>query len=255
MNAGDRSILPARLPPLAQTNLALYRQLHDLGYAASDLVYIRDCYELAATLFIGLLRGSGKPFLAHLVGTASALAAMKTPVAVIAAGLLHASYDQGDFGIMRWRRRRQRVRAIAGSDAEAFVWHYHEMPWSPAQIPLLQGRVARLSTMDRIVVQMRLANELDDNLDMAMRYCHEGKDAYRDCQGNLVSLARELGEDALATTLDATYRESSEAVWAKALSLGRGDSYQLASTFGLKLLKPAKVLQRIVTAITRSFAR
>ena len=251
MSAGDQSILPAP----AQTNLALYRQLHELGYATADLIYIRDCYEFAATLFIGLLRGSGKPFLAHLVGTASTLAAMKVPVAVVAAGLLHASYDQGDFGIMRWRTRRQRVQAVAGSDAEALIWRYHEMRWSPAQIPLLQGRVAQLSKMDRTVVQMRLANELDDNLDMAMRYCHDGKDAYRDCRSSLMSLAREFGEDALANTLDATYRESSEAVWAKALALGRRDSYQLASPFGLKLLKPARFLLRIATAINRPFAR
>ena len=251
MSAGDPSILPAP----AQTNLALYRQLHDLGYPPADLIYIRDCYELAAILFIGLLRGSGKPFLAHLVGTASALAAMKAPAATIAAGLLHAAYDQGDFGITRWRNRRQRVRGVAGADAETLIWRYHEMPWSPVEIPLLQGRVAQLSKTDRVVVQMRLANELDDNLDMAMRYCHDGKDAYRDCQGNLVSLARQLGEDALANMLDATYRESSEAVWAKALSLGRRESFQLASPFGIKFLKPAKFLTRLAEKISQAFAR
>jgi len=53
-----------------QTNLQLYRHLAELGYAAADIASAGRAYELALELFPGTYRGSGKPFLAHLVGTA-----------------------------------------------------------------------------------------------------------------------------------------------------------------------------------------
>ncbi len=103
---------------VAQTNLSLYRQLHDAGYTHSDVIWVRDAYELAATLFAGQYRGSGKPFVAHLVGTASILAAIDAPPSAVVAGLMHAVYTHGDFGVARWRTRRARVRARIGVPAE-----------------------------------------------------------------------------------------------------------------------------------------
>ena len=83
----------------AQTNLQLHAQLLDLGCSIEDREYLAAGYRLAADLFSGQYRGSGKPFVAHLVGTASILAATKASATVVAAGLLHAAYDQGDFGL------------------------------------------------------------------------------------------------------------------------------------------------------------
>ena len=76
---------------IAQTNLALYQQLHDLGYTPEKLADIREAYELATALFAGRFRPCGRPFTAHLVGTASVLAKLGAPAAVVAAGLLHAA--------------------------------------------------------------------------------------------------------------------------------------------------------------------
>jgi len=42
------------LPPVAETNLALYRQLHALGDTHADLIRVRDGYELAPRLFGGI---------------------------------------------------------------------------------------------------------------------------------------------------------------------------------------------------------
>ena len=44
------------LPPVAQTNLGLYKQLQAAGTARAELVWIRDCYEYATSLFAGYLR-------------------------------------------------------------------------------------------------------------------------------------------------------------------------------------------------------
>ena len=238
MASGDRGVLP----PAAQTNLGLYKQLHASGYVTAELTWVRDCYEFATSLFAGHLRASGKPFLSHLVGTASTVAAVGAPAIAVGASLLHAAYTHGDFGITRRRLRRERVRAAIGEAAEALVWRYHEMPWTPSEIGRLLSDHARLSETDRWVVLMRLANELDDNLDLAMLQSLEEKDAYRDCRDDLVALARAIGCPSLANTLLAAYREASEGSWAAALSLDRPASYQLASPFGLRLLRPARKL-------------
>ena len=247
MIANDqRPVLPA-----AQTNLRLYRQLHDGGYAPADLLWVRDGYELATALFAGQFRGSGKPFVAHLVGTASILAAVDAPPAVVVAGLVHAAYEQGDFGIARGRTRRARVRAAIGDPAEALVWRYQTMPWTPADVRRLQADPAALTGTDREVALMRLANELDDNLDFAMVHAHAAKDAFRDCRDGIVTLAHAIGGPRLADAFRATYGEDGEGAWAAPLSLGRPFSYQLASSFGLGLLRPALKARRLAARLAR----
>ncbi len=240
------------LPPAAQTNLRLYRQLHDAGYMPSDLIWVRDGYELATSLFAGQYRGSGKPFVAHLVGTASILASIDAPPSAVVAGLLHAAYAQGDFGLARWRHRRERVRAKIGNPAEELVWRYNEMPWTPSEIDCLRADSTRLAQTDRLVVLMRLANELDDNLDLAMFHSHAAKDAFHDCRDSIVALARTISGPMLANAFLATYREDSGGEWAGALSLNRPFSYQLASSFGLRLLKPARRLRRFAEILAKT---
>ena len=73
----------------AQTNIQLYRQLAELGYPSTDVSRVHRGHSLAMKLFTGLFRGSGRPFLAHLVGTASVLASVRVPIEVVTAGLLH----------------------------------------------------------------------------------------------------------------------------------------------------------------------
>jgi uncharacterized protein DUF6817 len=241
----DRAVLP----PPAQTNLGLYKQAHAAGYAPDELAWLRDCYEFATSLFVGHLRASGKPFLSHLVGTASTLTALGAPAVAIGAGLLHAAYSNGEFRIIRRRNRRPRVVAAIGEAAEALVWRYHERPWTPSVIGRLCREHAGLSQTDRLVVLMRLANELDDNLDLAKLQSHEDG-AFRNSRDDLVALSRALGCPGLANALLAAYREADEESWAAALSLDRTASYQLASSFGMRLLRPARTLLGLAQSVT-----
>src|SRR4051794_35545495 len=112
---------------LAQTNLQLYNQLVARGWSASQLARTRRAYELMTDLFAGQLRPSGKTFLAHLVGTASALATAGARADLLDAGLLHAAYTHGDFGDGRRDAavpKRAIVRAAIGATAEALVDEY-----------------------------------------------------------------------------------------------------------------------------------
>ena len=55
----------------------------------------------------------------------------------------------------------------------------------------------------------------------------------------------------LADALLATYRADAGGAWAASLSLDRAFSYQLASSFGLGLLKPARKLRRIAERLAK----
>ncbi len=139
----------ALITTIARTNIALYKQLRAAGWDTTRLVEVRDCYEFATTLFAGHCRASGKSFLAHLVGTGSILAALGAEPTTVAAGLLHAAYDQGDFGITRWRNRRARVRLAIGDGAEALVWRYQELGWNDLAVARMRDGLDALTTIER----------------------------------------------------------------------------------------------------------
>jgi (p)ppGpp synthase/HD superfamily hydrolase len=54
----------------AQMNLELYAQAISGGYSSDQCRALADAYVFALRK-VSLARGSGKPFIAHLVGTAS----------------------------------------------------------------------------------------------------------------------------------------------------------------------------------------
>jgi (p)ppGpp synthase/HD superfamily hydrolase len=244
MNSESENLVLRLMPALAQANVALYKQLHAAGWEMAQLTELRDCYEFATTLFAGHYRASGKPFLVHLVGTASILAAVGADRTTVTAGLLHAAYEQGDFGLTRLRKKRMRVRRVIGDAAEALVWRYQELGWKNSTVTRLRDGMTELTTIDRAIVLIRLANELDDNLDLEMRYCHPGRDEHRQNREIFVALAQELHRPALANALTAAYREADDSNWATSLSLDRMSSYQLASPFGFRLLRLARAVVR-----------
>ena len=163
-------VLNSVKPNHAQTNLQLYNQLTSLGWDEPALVLVRDAYGLASQLFSGQVRPTGKTFISHLVGTASVLASVGEHPTVVAAGLLHAAYAEGEFGDgsrgFSPHKRRTLVEA-AGTYVECLVAVYTHLPWHPS---LLAGLAANLDAEPREVVLIRLANEVDDWADGGLRY-------------------------------------------------------------------------------------
>lgn len=150
---------------LAQTNLQLYGQMIELGFAEDELALVHRAYLFGARATADLLRGSGKPFACHLAGTASAVAGERLGAPAIAASLLHALYQDR----VRWpdattrERRRAALRDGFGAEVESLVHEYHGF------------ETERLDAIDdaslvkrRTVVVMRLADELDDLVDDAI---------------------------------------------------------------------------------------
>lgn len=195
------------MTPFAQTNLQLYAQLRTLGYAETELARLRSAYELALSLFPDLYRACGKPFVAHLVGTASILAAERSSVDVLCGGLLHAAYALGDFGngiLGISEVKRARVRAALGADVEALVARYTTLPWSPSLAPQIAGTAVALPALDRDVILMRLADELEDLIDWGSLYNADAERRLEDVARALpswIATARALGREGLASCL------------------------------------------------------
>ncbi|OOZ16266.1 hypothetical protein BOW35_00035 [Solemya velum gill symbiont] len=156
---------------IAQTNLQLYRQLIACRWSDRELKAARAAYELAMELFPCRFRSSGKPFVSHLVGTASVLAVCDFPPDVVIAGLLHAVYLQGDFldgekGITE--KRRKFIAQKLGKRVEGAIAGYSKLPWDLSVVTKLLGTSTSLGELERKILAIRIANDIDDHLDCGM---------------------------------------------------------------------------------------
>jgi (p)ppGpp synthase/HD superfamily hydrolase len=198
----------------AQTNIQLFNQLHRRGYGAADLEAVVSAYELMISLMTGRFRASGKTFIAHLVGTASILGSLQVPSPLVAAGLLHAVYSAGDFGDERpgiSDAKRERVRSVVGEQVEEYVCRYHTLSWTDRTIRSVSRGLESMAAIERDVVLMRLANELEEFLDLGIQYC--GEQRRLGTSGNyrcrlMVEIAQKLGFPSLSEELVRTIDES-----------------------------------------------
>ncbi len=193
---------------VAQTNLQLYNQLRAVSWSERDLARAKAAYSLLVRILSSRFRPDGKPFIAHGVGTASILAGAGHDVDVVLAGMVHAAYAWGDWGEgshMMTHTKRAAVRDVVGAWAEGIVAAYTRLPWREAEIESILGRIGYLDTEERDTVVLKLANALDDNLDLGMRY--RGNTAAMVAADRIVPLtvevARGLGMTALADRLEA----------------------------------------------------
>jgi hypothetical protein len=220
----------------AQTNLDLYAQLHALGWERHHLVMARDAYMLALRLFSDRFRANGKPFVAHLVGTASILAMLGARPAVVLGGMLHAAYANGIFpdgGGGAGAAHRRMVRDAAGAEAEHLVADYQALRWSPAVIVPLLRNWGEVGAAARDVLLMRAANELEDHIAFGMRLCDEGRLTFGVSREDTIEVARLLGQPDLARALGEAFRANDEAEWAADIALPYDISFRLPSKSSL----------------------
>ena len=229
--------------PYAQTIVQLYRQLLDQGFGESDLLRVRTAYEFAARLHSARFRASGRTFTAHLVGTASLLSQLTTDLDIILTGLLHAVYDQGDFGDGRrvmTERKRAVVRRVTGESVESRIAAFSELGWGPGLADQLVDQFDGLSETARDAVRVRLVNELDDFIESDVLYSADY--AFRieqlahDCEA-MSELARRLDHPALAQAV----REVTEAARCTQIP----DSIRSSESYCFDIVPPSYVRRPI----------
>lgn len=196
----------------AHTNIQLFNQLANAGYSNSDLFYLFDVYKFATDLFAGF-QASGKAFITHFIRTASILVDMQAEVPVIAAGLIHSAYEYGDFGdgsrgISEWKRTQ--VRRKVTETTELHIAIYTALQWNDSSISAVYSNLIELSSIDRNVLLIRLANELEQSLDLEVLYRSdvEKKIEWIKRKGNLmIEMAVAIGYPALADELAQAFQD------------------------------------------------
>lgn len=208
---------------IAQTHLQLFRQMRGSGYSAADQALVSNAYQLATQLFANLFRPCGRPFVNHLVGTAAVLVRLKAPIRLVVAGLLHASYQEGDFPSSlegMTPRKRELVRAVVGGEIEELVAAYTVSSRNMSAMLVSHARFYEMSAEERDVLLMQLANELDDYRDLSANHSantEERIEVIRKCGREQVEMAERLGHPELGRALGEIYADSSEAAVPAAL--------------------------------------
>ncbi|MCF2971278.1 hypothetical protein L1047_08735 [Synechococcus sp. Nb3U1] len=191
----------------AQTNLQLFNQVIQQDYSLEDLQQLAKAYRVTIELFTGMFRPSGKTFVAHLVGTASILTSLNQSIDVVIAGLLHAAYANGDFGVGGRKgitpAKRSYLQSRLGNRVEAYIGQYTKLKWDPDTPKKLLSRMEQFNQTDKDVLLIRLANELEEYLDCGMVYngIEKGQRYLKHDTNAIKNLAIELGFPTLAQSL------------------------------------------------------
>ena len=83
---------------IVRNNLQLYNELRRQGRSDAELALVKAAYELGARLYSGYHQSDGRPLVLHTVGVAGILALQRMPAEIIALGLIHNVYGNGNFG-------------------------------------------------------------------------------------------------------------------------------------------------------------
>ncbi len=239
---------------VAQTNLQLYGQMESLGYPEDEVAAVAAAYRGALPWFSAQYRGNGKPFIAHLVGTASLLASRRAPLSQVLAGLVHATFQAGDLGVDTGHRqtaaRREALRRLVGAEAEELVANYDATDWKA----LLTGGALRTrqvtDNISRGTTYLFLANTLEDFLDGGMcGLAGTRKTAAFDVRGQeeVIALANDFDWPELAAAMQREFDRFNEVRQGASPQSGTGYSSLVLPPSARRRLVPT-VLSFIVRA-------
>ena len=186
----------------AVTNLQLFNQLISHGLATEDLQRIKNTYELARLLFSGRFTASGRSQLAHCVRTASILASWHAPPHVIAAGLIHNVYKNGDFGDGTRKisgPKKTVLQDLLGQDIETEAANFVRIKWNEHNVSLFKRGEGPLT---RNTVLLRLADGLEHNLDGGLFYDHKAMQRRRGTEPWILEAAKCLEIPGLVEELE-----------------------------------------------------
>lgn len=159
--------------PYAQTNIQLYNQLRTLEFKEEQNQNIQKAYRLALLLHSEQIRANGKPFICHLVGVASVLAAHGAPAPMISAGLLHAIYESGRYRgkkIEHTDKTRADIAKQVGREVEGIIHAYHTPEYFAEKLPLDGEAFDRLPLVAAKALIVELANDVEETLDYGRAY-------------------------------------------------------------------------------------
>ena len=199
-----------------QTNTGLYVQLHHSGFASDAIKDAQHAYRLACRLFNGRYRKTERAFICHAVGAASSAARFDGCFSYVLAAMLHAAYDSGQFPDGRIGgpspHHRRWLTAQVGAEVESILFRCSSFGFEMGE----PERYVRdgFDEPDRDLLFIALAHEVDDLLDLGLRFaCKYGETIELRVEA-CATLAGRIGKPELATTLRAHGRLYRDCDWA-----------------------------------------
>lgn len=197
--------VPMRAEELVQTRSALLDLARSRGYPDADCVRIAQACDLAAVLMNGSYRPCGRPFVAHLIGTAGVLVRYGFRLEVVLAGLMHAVYTHCPKLPPGPKSSIETVcDALGGkgSPLERRVRAYSRRGEDLRSLAAFADRLDALDVDDAEIVAMSAANDVD--MELGGEYRYTGRKRLGDDAMPLIRrVCAALGVDGLAATLDA----------------------------------------------------
>jgi (p)ppGpp synthase/HD superfamily hydrolase len=212
-----------------QTITELLIQLHENGHDSPDLARVRDAYRVACQMFASNYRANEKPFICHLVGTASAVARYSRRVDLIPAGLLHAAYDLGLFPDGKWGGASQTHQSWliskVGKEVSDLALRYERFKFLPAQVERLA--VTYSADDDKDIVLVRLCNEIDDLSGGGLAFATKHGERIGPHAENCAKLSSAIGMPEVGDTILKLGAVSDSMDWARAMSSERPQGYRV----------------------------
>jgi polysaccharide pyruvyl transferase CsaB len=246
----------------ALTYPQLMSQALAAGYDTAALQALRRAFDLSEAMCDGLYRPSRAPFLCHLVRTSSIALAERAPLRVVQAALLHAAYRLDGFTGSRRRRagtaRRAQLRRSFGAEVEALLWAYQQHPWYRREaVEAHLERLAAYGPVQRAALLIRLADELEDCLDLALAYAGtpDAQPRVGDYGLACVQLAERLDHPDLARDLAEAFDQLRKSRLPEVVLLGRSLSYERPRSHLWESTLPERMLRATVRRLRRGARR
>lgn len=161
---------------LGQTRSALLDLAQERGYVRDELALLANAYHLSHILMDGGYRPCGRPFINHLVGTASVLVRYGFRAETVAAGLLHSAYTHCPADAAGGQPVGEAVCAALGGRGSPLERRVRAYTLREQHAPGADAEPADLSTLSVLeaeIIAMTAANELDMYLSGEFR--HSGR--------------------------------------------------------------------------------
>lgn len=201
---------------LAQTNLQLYSQMRQTGFSSADIQTMQHDYETACLLFSPLCRSTGRPFLCHAVGTASAAMMEGAGILDVRAALLHAAYKHGRFPDHKKKKTQRHtgwLKERCGTELTDLLGEFSVFSFTPKDVQQFVENETLSSGLTLRLVRLKLANDVDDSHAFGGALSHKAR--YQDPVWLNIrqTLSSKLGFSFFEAAFALAIKECSDADW------------------------------------------
>jgi hypothetical protein len=153
--------------PFAQTWPQLLQQLRSQAWTVSEIAGVKRCHDAGRELANGLYHACGKPLMAHLIGTASILAAYGAPPLLVETALVHAGYEQLEITPGEREVGANALGQRVGRNVDRILRDLARQDFSGLAPPDGEEALAFYRLDDARVLLIRVATEIEQHLDGA----------------------------------------------------------------------------------------